>query len=593
MASQRQLDAAGGPGKGRVIRFLLLFVFFPATAFAQDHTPEQQTRLAAAQSAFDAGHWEEAAELSRGPADQSPEFDFLEGLALSRLEKWEEAKLAFESGARKSPRDSRFPVELAGVAYKQKDFRTAKNRLHAALLLNPGDAYTREFLATIYFLEGNLEAALKYWNPGDKPRLRSVAFAPSLRLNESLRSRALAFNAPQILTSDALLTSESRLDNLEIFSSRRIELTPADSGNYDLTLHLVERNLWGDSKREGAISFLSGLPYATVYPEIYNLGYHAVNLTSLARWDSQKRRLFLAFSTPVFDDPGFRLRIFADARNENWNLSQTFFGLAVPLTDLNLRRIATGAEMHSIVNGRWGWSAGAETASRNFRNLSSSLSPAQRIFFTNSTSLTGWLGAGRTLARIPERRFTLDSSAHARAGREFASGLGPFATFGGSLTAHWLPRAQGDDYEMRVRTRAGLTAGKVSLDELFQLGVERDNDLWLRGHAGTLDGRKGAAPLGRRYFLSNWELDKNIYQNGFFALKLGPFLDTGAIADSSDFLGSERWLWDSGLQCKVRILGGVTAVFSYGRNLRGAKGVFYGTVLRAPSDALLLEGQRF
>ena len=169
-----------------------------------------------------------------------------------------------------------------------------------------------------------------------------------------------------------------------------------------------------------------------------------------------------------------------------------------------------------------------------------------------------------------------------KAGREFATGLGPFATTRGSLNAHWFPRAKRDDYEMRVQIRAGATAGKVSLDELFQLGVERDNDLWLRGHTGTTNGRKGAAPLGRRYLLANWEMDKNIYENGLFTMKLGPFLDSGAIADSSGLFGSQRWQWDSGLQCKVRILGGVTAVFSYGRNLRGGKGVFYGTVLRTP-----------
>jgi hypothetical protein len=63
-------------------------------------------------------------------------------------------------------------------------------------------------------------------------------------------------------------------------------------------------------------------------------------------------------------------------------------------------------------------------------------------------------------------------------------------------------------------------------------------------------------------------------------VKLGPFLDSGAVADSSELFGSRRWLWDSGVQAKVRILGSLTVVFSYGRDLRGGKGVFYGTVLR-------------
>jgi tetratricopeptide (TPR) repeat protein len=565
-----------------VIRFLLVLfglVFLSTPGFAQDDGPEQ-ARLAAVQQAFDAAQWGEAARLAEGPVEQSSQLDLLRGLALSRLERWGQAKTAFEAGENKSPRDARFPVELAGIAYKQKDFRLAKKDLETALRLNSHDGYTHEFLGTIYFLEGNLEAALKYWNPEDKPRLRNVVFAPGLRLSEPLRNRALVFNAPQVLTRDALLTTESRLDNLGIFSSRRIELTPADSGNYDLTLHLTERNLWGDSKAEGILSLLSGLPYATVYPERYNVGRGAVNLTSLARWDAEKRRVFADLSLPLYGDPSLRLRFYADARNENWNLSQTFSGPTTPPTDLNMRRVAAGAEFRYVINGRWSWSAGAEAANRNFRNFSSALSPAERAFFTGGHSLAGWVGAERTLLRIPERRFVLGASAKVTSGREFAAMLGPFATLQGSLSARWFPRAKGDDYGMRWRIRAGATAGKAALDELFQLGVERDNDLWLRGHAGTIDGRKGAAPLGRRYFLANWEMDKNVYGNGLFSVKLGPFLDNGAIADSSGFFGSQGWLWDSGLQCKVQILGGVAVVFSYGRNLEGGKGVFYGTVLR-------------
>ena len=577
MAAKPQLDAAGSSRKGSVIFHLIPVLALGFSAFAQDSASDQ-ARLPAAQSAFDAGHWEQAAKLARGPADQSPDFDFLAGLALAHLEKWDEAKLAFDAGFRKAPGDSRFLVELAGVAYKQKDFRAAKKHLHAALKLNPRDPYSSEFLATIYFLEDNLEAALKYWNPKDKPRLGSVALKPSLRLKESLRDRAVAFNAPQVLTANSLLTTQARLDNLGIFSSRRMELSPADSGNYDATLHLMEKNAWGDSKIEGVVSLLSGLPYATVYPEFYNLGRDAVDLTSLARWDSEKRRLSLALSFPLYGDPSLRLRVYTDARNENWNLSQTFLGTATPLTDLNMRRAAVGAEVHSIVNGHLSWSAGAEIANRNFRNLVAMSSPAQE-FFTDTMSLAGWLRAKRTLIRAPERRFTLDSSAEVKAGREFANGLGPFATVRGVLLAQWFPRAKGDDFEMQTQIRAGAIAGKATLDELFELGIERDNDLWLRGHAGTFDGRKGAAPLGRRFFVANWEMDKNLFQNGFFTVKLGPFLDSGTVADSSSLFGSRRWLWDAGAQCKVRVLGSLTIVLSYGRDLRGGKGAFYGTVL--------------
>ncbi len=75
-------------------------------------------------------------------------------------------------------------------------------------------------------------------------------------------------------------------------------------------------------------------------------------------------------------------------------------------------------------------------------------------------------------------------------------------------------RRKGDDYEMLERVDAGKTWGSVPFDELFTLGIDADNDCGCAGTLRPADGRKGSAPLGRNYFLSNWEEDKNIYSNG-------------------------------------------------------------------------------
>jgi tetratricopeptide (TPR) repeat protein len=577
MASCAKLDAPRGARRGKLI-LLLLLLALGSPAFAQQ-TPSDALRLATAQKTFDSRQWDEAAKLAQGPESQPPELDLLRGLALARQQRWNESRQAFTAGHLKSPSDPRFLVELAGIDYKQNDYSAAKRKLRAALRLGSLDTYTLDFLGTIYFLQGNLEAALKYWNAINKPRLRNVAVQRPPRLEETLLSRAIAFNAPQVLSGDALLATRARLENLGIFSRERVELTPAGE-NFDATLHAAERNGWGDSKLEDAIALLSGVPYQTVYPEVYNLGHRAMNFTSLLRWDSEKRRAFASFSTPLFDNPTRRLQIYFDARNENWNLSNTFFGAAPPLGDLNLRRIAGGIELHSVASGRWSWSTGMEVASRSFRNLPGITTAAEKAFFTDGDSFAYWLRADRSLLRVPERRFTLDASAEGRIGRTYADNLGPFGATRDGLDAHWLPRASGDDYEIRIRVHVGATLGSVPFDELFQLGVERDNDLWLRGHAGTTGGRKGAAPLGRRYFLANWEMDKNVYSNGLLTVKLGPFLDTGSIADSSGLFGAQRWQWDTGGQCKVRLLGSITVVLIYGRDLRGGRNLLYGTALR-------------
>ncbi|MBV8514949.1 MAG: hypothetical protein JO260_06585, partial [Acidobacteria bacterium] len=121
-------------------------------------------RLVEAQTALDQGRYDEAVRLSRGPTDQSGDFDFVAGLALAKLQRWQEARAALLRGQRKETRQARFLVELAGIDYKLKDARAAKRKLRAAQRLDPKDEYTLEFLGTLYFLDGNVEAALKYWN---------------------------------------------------------------------------------------------------------------------------------------------------------------------------------------------------------------------------------------------------------------------------------------------------------------------------------------------------------------------------------------------------------------------------------------------
>src|SRR5580704_1594860 len=161
-----------------------------ATNSAQEFSSEA-ARLAAAQKAFDAGQYEDAARLARGSSDPSADLDFVAGLSLAKLQRWGDGRGALEAGHRKSLGEARFLVELAGVDYKLKDFRSAKRELRAALKLDPRDSYTREFLGTLYFLESNLEATLNYWNAVDKPRLRAVDFVPAPKLRRELLARAI------------------------------------------------------------------------------------------------------------------------------------------------------------------------------------------------------------------------------------------------------------------------------------------------------------------------------------------------------------------------------------------------------------------
>lgn len=566
------------------LRFILLFlvticaagnVRAQAAASADD-----ASRLKRVKSLYAQKKWEDAAREARGPAEQAAELDYYAGMALAKLEKWQDARDAFSAGIRKAPSDQRFLTERAGAQYKLEDFAAAKKDLQKTLRLDPGDPYVLEFLGTIYLLEGNLEAALKYWNKLEKPKLNGVDVSPPLKTERALIDRAVTFSPPQTLQRDATLKTDALLENLGVFPRWRTELAPAGDDGYRAALKLTERNGWGSTPIDGAISLLRGLPYETVFPSWYGVAGQAINFYGLARWDSEKRRFSGNLEFPLFQQPSKRVRIFFDARNENWNLSRNFFGGGVPITDLNVRRFAGGAELHLVESGWSDWTAGVEAVSREFRNLPVSLPSGAAPFFTDSRSVDAWIGAHRWLLRVPERRFTVEGSGEARGGRNYVPGLGAFGSLRGDAEARWLPKARGDDFALTSRLRAGITFGDVPLDLLYELGVERDNDLWMRGHDATVAGRKGAAPLGRRYFLWNSELDKNVYEGGFFRVQVGPFFDTGAVADSSGLFGSQKWLFDTGLQAKVRVLGSVSVVLSYGRDLRNGKGLFFATTAR-------------
>lgn len=522
----------------------------------------------------------ELASLGQAASQPSAEFDYESGMALAHLERWNEARAALLAGSRLAPRDKRFLIELAGVAFKQKNNAQAIAYLRRALRLDPSDAYASDFLATLYFLQGNLDAALKYWNRLEKPKpqIGQVRSEPVPRMRPDLLDHAFAFAPASTLKLEQLRASEARLEALEIFPSYRFELVAQPESTFDVVFRGKEINGWGATKVEALLRTFHGLPFQEITPEYFNLNGEAINVVSLIRWDPDKRRLMTVLSGPLGDDPRWRFRFAADARNENWNVVGSFTGPAPLLAALNLRREGLSAEISRLVGARWKWSFSGELSRRDYRNVSAGNALTPQLL-AQGYQLKQTARLDYQLWRLPERRLTLLSGISEQAARLWSQPAELFERLQALLEARWLPRSRGDDFETRARLRAGKTFGDLPFDELFMLGLERDNDLWMRAHIGTRDGRKGSAPLGRNYLLSNWETDKNVYSNGLLALKLGPFLDTGKITDASPLLGSDKWLFDTGGQLKLRVLG-VAAVFSYGKDLRTGNNAFYTTVGR-------------
>lgn len=526
---------------------------------------------------YDSGHFAEAAQLSEGQSSLSATLLLYRGLSLARTGQLPAAATAFEKGLHEFPGDKRFPLELAGVAYSEKDTAKAKRLLHRALTLDRRDKYGNDFLGTLYLLDGNLAAALFHWNRIGKPVLQDVHFEPVPPLTPLLRERTFALSGGQTFTLARLRAAEANLGRLDVLPEVRYDLLPRrQDDRYELLIRTVPlaRPLVGWVGR--LLPSLRQLPYQGLALDADNLRQRAINLNVLGRWDPDKRRINVALSGPLKENPRTEYRFFVDLRNETWNLQSQFFSMPGGMRDLLVKKAEAGGEFAFGLSPRLQWTLRGSLAYRSFGQA-----PRDPLF------ARGWTAQldnrfDYLLWDSPDRRLRIDSFASLRIGRLFSQTPSRLITTRAVARALWFPQAKGDRYEVTQRLGAGRIFGAAPLDEVFILGMERDNDqdLWLRGIAGTRNGQKGNAPFGREYVIGQTDVSRKFFELPLVRVYAGPFFDIGAVGDSSHRYGSRGVLYNTGVQASMKTLGSVTLTLVYGRDLTSGRGVFYTAVSR-------------
>lgn len=535
------------------------------------------------QHAFEQQKWAEVAQQAEKIQPRSAELDFEYGLVLARLHRLAEAHRALLAGLRQCPTDKRFPEELGGVAYEQKAYGEAARWLRRTLHLDPGDGYAANFLGTVYYLSGNLPAAVEAWNRINKPFIQGFDLDAHLRVHRLLVDRAFAFAPESVVRAPQLRATEARLDGLGIFPAYSLELAARPNGSFDAVFRAQERDGFGSGRLEALVSTLGGLPYETLYPSYANMHREAMNYDSLLRWDAQKRRVWVSLSAPPGGLPAWRWQVSGDWRGENWAIRRSFTGTAPVLGSLHLDREALGFGLTSYASGRLRWTVGGEVSHRTFTNVISG-SALTASLVRPGYEIAAPASVDYRLLDLPARRFTLTTSASSAFGRMLSTPGRAFENLQGSALAHWLPGMEGDRWEVRQELRGGKIFGTVPFDGLYLSGMDRDDtDLWLRGDIATRDGRKGSAPMGDAYLLANTDLLRRMYGNGIFSVHAGPLLDIGRMGAPTPGLSADQWLFDPGFEARLTVLH-TSVILSYGRDVRSGANAFYGSV--APPSAL-------
>ncbi len=477
-------------------------------------------------------------------------------LSLASANKLNEAERILVEGRKAYPLDARFDVELAGIAWRNKQTERAKSFLRKGLRLDPSNAYANEFLGTAYLLDGNVFAALPYLNRLRRPVIGKVALAPDPPLRTEMIGRLVGVSTGQLLTTRRLSETERNLARLRMFPEPRFQLAPVGS-SYDLTVRapVLSQPLSGVIGR--VLPIVRGLPYQQVNFDWLNLQHRAISLTSQWRWDPDKRRIAVNYRVPSIHSA---YSLWTDLRDEEWNLPMR--------NDVGIRSAAVGGALEFELGNGLTWTPGIVLSRHTFRH--GAFENATIAEIRNRFDLPRW--------RFAERRVTVDSSVTARAGRIFSGAGSRLVGAEFDTNLRWLPQAKDDVYQVSGRLRAAALSGDLPVDALYITAIERDTDLWLRGHAGTQNGRKGNAPMGSRFGVMQTEFTRRVLRIPFVRLDAGPFFDVGNVGGVAG-LGSRGFLYDTGLQANVSALGGFRFSFVYGRDLRGGHNVFYATAI--------------
>jgi len=528
--------------------------------------------------AYQARDWNETVRLVQKQDRRSGNDDFEIGMALGHLQRWEEARAALLEGRRACPQQERFDIELGGVVFQEKKYGEAAAWLRRGLRIDPHDQYALDFAGTAYFLSGNIPAALKYWNRVQKPYVEALRFDQNLRVERLIVDRAIAFAPAQMLKLSEYEATEARLNGLGIFATHNIRVSARPGGKFAAELNAAERNGFGAGRVPALIAVFGGAPYETIYPSYFNIGRSAMNVESVLRWDAEKRRAWVEISAPMRKLPQWRWRMATDERDENWAVRRSFTGTASELGAVRLSRELLAGSVTGFQTGRLTWSVGGEVSHRAFSriNLGSALTPplVRGGWQVKATSTIEY-----RLLEVPERRMVVAVGGASELARLGANPARLYEKLQGWERMHWFPQATGDAWELEQRVRAGKTFGVAPFDELWMLGVERDNDLWLRGLTGTREGRKGSAPLGDSYFLANNSVYRRAYDNGLVGVKVGPLLDLGRAAAPASGLAPKEWLVTTGAEAKVTVLG-TGVLLTYGHDLRAGTNAFFATVAK-------------
>jgi len=192
-----------------------------------------------------------------------------------------------------------FLRELAGVRFAQERWHEAETTARQVLAELPADPYATEVLGSARFMQDDAVGALRAWNEIGQPRLDLVRITGLTRTRYETIAKATGLNTGMMLSADAFLRADRRVQELPDRDSSRVSLQPGEDGFAAVDVAIAERQglrrgraewsavaIRAAVEREVAVS----IPGFTGSGEVWSASW---------RWWNNRPRVAMEFAVPA------------------------------------------------------------------------------------------------------------------------------------------------------------------------------------------------------------------------------------------------------------------------------------------------------
>jgi len=469
-------------------------------------------------------------------------------------------------------------LELGGIYFKEKEYVKAEHMIIEAIKINPENKYARDFLGTLYYINGLTTLALDEWNKISKPILGKIFVENDKSANRELLVRELSFNYGQIIKPSMIKESQKRLSKIGNISNVSFNIFPHKQSHdeFDLQISFFNEKGLGRNASYFLINLLRDITQKTLHLDYKNISNANINAYFAYRFSDFRKKTHFTMTFPRFSKLPFYFSLNYKGRSEIWSLNYLLPDQIDEETWIKSREFSLRFDY--IHNDKISYNQYLKFKIRKAENDLYSVGRKKDTISDSAEDI--FLYGGEFIFDIinnmPRNIYSCFSLAYDISSQE----KGMNSNFVKLLLTLESIRSWKENLSETViskllwRLKLGYSTSRIPIEEKFILGIGPDTHHYLRAHSSTYGGKLGGSPIVDKFILSNLEYSHRLVKLFPFEIKGGVFIDCTRIFRDDFINHKNKFIIDVGVFSRISLFK-FPFILSYGYNFKENINSFY------------------